>query len=212
MSLLDTLKDVSLAIGVTGFTFWQWTNPRSYKFKPRKLCRLRVPYWQIWVLLYVCLAVSWLGLLFLATPTMQYLLANTVLMISGLVLNKLWTVFAADLVAMFPARVLALNIVALFILLSMIGLHIAYLALTALDGAWLAFGFSVPYPIWLALAAWLSMPLHEPLVWSRLHNKTEYKSPMELAPDSDDDDTLMITPSLYTGKRLHSGLRNTHLL
>jgi tryptophan-rich sensory protein len=200
--MIGTLKDVSLGIGIVGFTYWQWTwSTRRYEMKSESLPRWIFP--VVWILMYACLSVAWALLLFKGTETQLYVLPNLILLLVGLVLNKLWTVLVADMVVIAPRWTRVFTIAGFIDLLCMIGVTVAFLTLTALDGAWFPFGFTIPYAIWLVIAAGLSLPIGKRLIG--------FIEPCEIEIRKLKDDTPSLEFYDTTQKRIpHSGLKIAH--
>ena len=168
MSIVETLKDVTIYGGIISFVLWQWSRMGTYKWRTDANVPLQPPGWVFalaWTVLYGLISASWIIALyrFVGSDTDVAIYA---LYVANIVLNKLWTVVAGD----YGSSVWAFPIIILIL-----GSGTAIAVLLGVQSLWLSFGLFLPYVLWLAVATYwnwyyafklgesMVVPVHKPL-------------------------------------------------
>jgi translocator protein len=149
MSTLSVIKDITVYLGVIAFVTWQWVCVRQIKW--RKVS-WRPPGWVFqlaWTLIYAFLSTVWLLVIYtgdeLAHPP-EYFSAIFALLVTHLLLNKLWSYFASernDGWAFATAVLMLLTCITILVFLGLVDL-------------WLAFGLLMPNALWLLVALYFN--------------------------------------------------------
>lgn len=145
--------DAVLIIALYAAIFWERSKltkdeiAEIYEKKRNRLCGNPPPqlFGIMWTILYVCKLLS--GYFFLyseALPmTYSFYIGSFILYFLDIVLNKEWTVFFFDnkwpLVALITAIMMAI-------------INIIYAAFMAVNSNWWAFGWILPYVVWIIIA------------------------------------------------------------
>lgn len=150
MSIVGTLRDVTIYGGVISFVLWQWSRMGTYTWRNDANVPLQPPSWVfsvVWPVLYGLLSASWIVAIYnFAEDNIST--AIYALYATNVILTKLWTLTAGDWDR--PRW-------AFLVMLGVVGTAIANAVLLGVAGLWVSFGLYIPYVAWLAVAGFWNL-------------------------------------------------------